>query len=252
MPVLGDPSDRTTTVYARAADDQGSGTTTATDDGDTDGASGDENDVAGTDTPESGDAVAATIAHRVERGDTLIAIGAQYGVDWQLIAQLNQITDPNVIGVGRVLQVPNPDATGEVTLPAQTTDLEALFDSWAESTGVPTELLQAVAWYESEWDPTLLGPAGELGIGQLLPEVHTFVERDLAQRTLDPSVPADSVEAMARYLGWLLTETQGDTSATLAAYHQGLLSQRNIGWNDDTIAYIAAVVSLRPQFVDRA
>lgn len=197
----------------------------------------------------------ASIAHRIAPGDTLIAIGAQYGVDWQQIASINNIADPNLIAAGRILQIPDPDAVSLVTISTVEEDaaaeLDGIFDAWAAQTEVPVELLKAVAWQESRWDPGAVGLQGEVGIGQLLPEIHRFVETDLSARPLDATDPADSVEAMARYLGWLLGETQGDTSATLASYHQGLVSQRNIGWDDSTIQYIASVVAIRPEFVDR-
>lgn len=199
--------------------------------------------------------VAASLVHRIVPGDTLIGIGANYGVDWRQIASINNISDPNVIAAGRILQIPNPEAVALVTLAsvddALATELDAVFDSWAAQTDVPLELLKAVAWHESRWDPQLVGLQGEIGIGQLLPEIHAFVENDLSKRPLDAASPADSVEAMARYLGWLLAETQGDTSATLASYHQGLTSQRNIGWNGETIQYISEVIAIRPEFVAR-
>lgn len=197
----------------------------------------------------------ASIAHRIAPGETLTAIGARYGVDWREIASINNIPDPDLIAAGRILQIPDADAVALVTISSidavTVADLDPVFDSWAAQAEVPVELLKAVAWQESRWDVGAVGLQGEIGIGQLLPEIHAFVESDLAERPLDPADPADSVEAMARYLGWLLSETQGDTSATLASYHQGLVSQRNIGWNDDTVRYIASVVAFRPEFVDR-
>lgn len=42
----------------------------------------------------------------VQPGDTLSGIGAELGVDWREIAQLNGIADPELIYVGQVLKVP--------------------------------------------------------------------------------------------------------------------------------------------------
>ena len=53
--------------------------------------------------------------HRVKRGETLIGIALEYGVDWRELAAWNQITNPNRIEVGQVLNVRAP-----APAPAQT------------------------------------------------------------------------------------------------------------------------------------
>ncbi|MDR7301454.1 GH25 family lysozyme [Haloactinomyces albus] len=42
----------------------------------------------------------------VQPGDTLSGIGARFGVDWRTIADVNAITDPDLIYVGEVLTIP--------------------------------------------------------------------------------------------------------------------------------------------------
>jgi LysM repeat protein len=44
--------------------------------------------------------------YTVVSGDTLSAIGARFGVDYHVIAQVNGITDPNKIYAGQVLRIP--------------------------------------------------------------------------------------------------------------------------------------------------
>lgn len=44
----------------------------------------------------------------VQRGDTLGAIAKQYGVDYQAIAQVNDLANPNLIHPGQVLTIPAP------------------------------------------------------------------------------------------------------------------------------------------------
>lgn len=44
--------------------------------------------------------------YEVQPGDTLPGIGARLGVDWQEIARLNGVTDPDLIYVGEVLRIP--------------------------------------------------------------------------------------------------------------------------------------------------
>jgi LysM repeat protein len=54
-------------------------------------------------TPE---ATAAGATYKVKSGDTLSSIAADHGTTWQVIAQLNKITDPSKLRVGQVLQLP--------------------------------------------------------------------------------------------------------------------------------------------------
>ena len=46
--------------------------------------------------------------YRVRRGDTLVGIALEHGVDWRELSQWNQIDNPNLIDVGQVLRVREP------------------------------------------------------------------------------------------------------------------------------------------------
>jgi lipoprotein NlpD len=46
--------------------------------------------------------------HTVKRGETLVGIALQYGLDYRELAAWNNITNPNVISVGQVLMVAAP------------------------------------------------------------------------------------------------------------------------------------------------
>jgi LysM repeat protein len=59
----------------------------------------------------------------VQAGDTLSLIALRYGLDWLVVAQVNGITNTEVIEVGQVIRLPGVDATSAVTtiaLPAAT------------------------------------------------------------------------------------------------------------------------------------
>ncbi|MBM3375803.1 MAG: LysM peptidoglycan-binding domain-containing protein [Betaproteobacteria bacterium] len=43
--------------------------------------------------------------YRVKRGDTLIGIALEHGVDWRELAASNDISNPNIIEVGRLLRI---------------------------------------------------------------------------------------------------------------------------------------------------
>ena len=44
--------------------------------------------------------------HKVRRGESLQEIGKRYGIEWQTLAALNQISNPNLIYAGQMLTVP--------------------------------------------------------------------------------------------------------------------------------------------------
>jgi LysM repeat protein len=51
--------------------------------------------------------------YEVQRGDTLTAIAATYGLPIETIMAANGITDQNNIQVGQILQLPSPDIVPE-------------------------------------------------------------------------------------------------------------------------------------------
>src|SRR5512139_288878 len=46
--------------------------------------------------------------HTIKRGETLVGIALQYGLDYRELAAWNGITNPNVISVGQVLVLAAP------------------------------------------------------------------------------------------------------------------------------------------------
>jgi len=63
--------------------------------------------------------------HTVKRGETLVGIALQYGLDYRELAAWNNITNPNVLSVGQVLVVAAPAGTKPlaVATPLGTTPL---------------------------------------------------------------------------------------------------------------------------------
>lgn len=66
--------------------------------------------------------VASQTTHTVKANEGLGSIARSYGVNWQAIAQANNIADPNTIFVGQVLVIPNPTAAppADYSAPAPT------------------------------------------------------------------------------------------------------------------------------------
>lgn len=51
-------------------------------------------------------ASAAPTTYKVKRGDTLSAIALKFGTTWQVLAEINHISDPGRLRVGQVLELP--------------------------------------------------------------------------------------------------------------------------------------------------
>jgi soluble lytic murein transglycosylase-like protein len=77
--------------------------------------------------------------------------------------------------------------------------------------GVAPELLAAVAWTESGFQPEAVSPAGAMGLMQLMPGTA-------AALGVDPMDPAQAIDGAARYLRQALDQF-GDVA--LAAYNAG-------------------------------
>ena len=60
----------------------------------------------------SGGAEAAPATYTVQRGDTLSRIGERFGVDWRILAQVNGLSDPDLIRPGQRLQLGAADSGG--------------------------------------------------------------------------------------------------------------------------------------------
>jgi lipoprotein NlpD len=58
--------------------------------------------------------------HTVKRGETLVGIALQYGLDYRELAAWNNITNPNVLGVGQVLLVGPPAGAKPLAAPVTT------------------------------------------------------------------------------------------------------------------------------------
>ncbi|MGI9606791.1 MAG: LysM peptidoglycan-binding domain-containing protein [Acidimicrobiales bacterium] len=184
--------------------------------------------------------------YRIESGDTLSALATRFGTSVQALVDLNAIANPDLIFAGQVLRL--NDGTSEQTVAFGIEGFDTTpFASTAAAVDLEPELLQAVAWVASGWDAA--AAIDGVGIGQLDPAVHDFVERELVGRELDTADTDDGVEAMGNYLAWLFAQAGGETSSALAAYYEDLLTARNIGWSQETLDFVDQVRTARRQFV---
>jgi LysM repeat protein len=71
----------------------------------------------------------APTTHTVAPGENLYRVGLRYGVSWSVLAQHNNITNPNSIRVGQVLRIPGTEAIPVSTPALETTYVVRLGDN---------------------------------------------------------------------------------------------------------------------------
>lgn len=187
--------------------------------------------------------------HTVAVGDTFWAVAGRYGVDIDLLISHNGLAADSVLRPGDVLAIPGDPSTLPRDLrnsPAKMA-LMPVFDRWASEYDVPPDLLKALTWFESGWDNTQVSSANALGIGQILPITARFVSENLLGEELDPSDPEDNIRLAARYLRYLLDNTD-DVGLAVASYYQGLTATRRHGVYRSSVFYVEGILALRSQF----
>ena len=88
----------------------------------------------------------------------------------------------------------------------------------AEATGVSASLIAAIAWQETNFDPSKVGKLGERGIGQFLPGAAQDVGIDY--QALINSVDLQFL-GIGRYLKQNLDRFNGDLLTAVRAYNAG-------------------------------
>lgn len=125
--------------------------------------------------------------------------------------------------IERVERLPEPERPAEPRAAAaqpaqrQPEDPRMLVTEAALRHGLPPEIVHAVAWTESAYQPHAVSPKGALGVMQLMPQTA-------AQLGADPRDMRQNIEAGARLLRELLLKYQNTPNPVrraLAAYNAG-------------------------------
>lgn len=103
-------------------------------------------------------------------------------------------------------------AAASMAVPAE---YRGLIQEAANKYQVDPNLVAAVIWQESKFNPRAQSPAGAQGLGQLMPATA----RGLG--VTDPFDPAQNIEAATRFLAYNLERYQGNLEKAVAAYNAG-------------------------------
>jgi soluble lytic murein transglycosylase-like protein len=189
--------------------------------------------------------------YKVRAGDTLSAIAARQETSVSALLKLNDLSMKSVLRVDQKLQIPPRNLSAlPIRLSSNPTRLAVRKHAaiWAKRNGISRDLLEAMMWHESGFDQTKVSSTGAIGVGQIMPNTGTFIERELIGQDLNPYEMPHNVRMSARYLRYLLKVTGGDSTRALYAYYQGIGSIQARGVYPETRQYARNIQSLRKRF----
>ena len=202
----------------------------------------------------------------VSLGQTLSSIASRYHVTVAALLAANHLANPNRVLAGSRLVIPAspsaasspgmqllsysvPASTGAATggLPAgllahpDRLALQPAFAAAASRYGVPVALLEAMCWWESGWQASVVSKTGAVGVCQIEPATATFVNQYLVSPPLNAKVATQNIALGAAYLGDLLRASGGNVGLALAGYYQGLAAVRVFGMLPATATYVQGI-----------
>lgn len=211
---------------------------------------------AGSTSASNGGSPAVSTTYTVKPGDNLIGIAARFGFSPATLAFINGLPNQDLVWSGTTLQIPAASSSARggggsrvvTTLQGQGRYwLSSSMQRWAGEYGVPVDLLSAMTYLESGWQPAVVSSTGAIGIGQLMPDTIAYMQRRIGI-SLDPYNADDNTRMSAAFLRILLDETGWNPSLALGAYYQGLNAVRTHGFYEGTQTYVNVVLALRPAF----
>ena len=137
---------------------------------------------------------------------------------------------------------PEPESA-QVLMPtdAEMRRYAAIIRGASRSHGVEGELVHAMIWAESSFNPNAVSPAGASGLMQLMPETARSYG---VSNVFDPE---QNIRAGVKIMGQLLAQFDGDMELALAAYNAGpnavIRAGNRIPPQRETEAYVPKVIA---------
>ena len=122
----------------------------------------------------------------------------------------------------------------------------------ASEHGLDVDLINAVIWVESRFDPDAKSPAGARGLMQLMPATAAALAKQMGERSPHAYDPEFNVRAGALYLAEMI-EKFGEERYAVAAYHAGPGNvkrwlEAGQAFPDYSETYVAKVMDARSRF----
>jgi len=193
--------------------------------------------------------------YTVRTGDTLTAVADLHGIALEDLLAAHDLDLSDSLTPGDVLEIP-PIPVEDHAWPERlvadpvTAQQAPLFDRWAEEYGVPTTLLQSLAWTISSWDNASANGDGDMGIGRIDPDLLAWINDELIEgdTPVDPRSPEGNIHLMAAHVGHLLDVTGGDHANAVATYYLDRTEPSDATWDLRLRAFVTGVLGRVPDF----
>ena len=104
-------------------------------------------------------------------------------------------------------------------------DIQLLVDIIAERHNVPKDLAHAIVSLESNYDPTVTGKLGEIGLGQI--RCRTAKSEGFTGKCTELYKPEVNLEYSMAYLRYALDRTNNDICKAASFYSSGQIPRSN-------------------------
>jgi len=152
--------------------------------------------------------------YHVSWGDTLSGIAYSYGTTVTILANHNQIANPNFILAGQRICIPGTAAEPINFVPSVgETDYVSLARQYATEFGISPDLFVRQINQESGFNPNAISWAGAIGIAQFMPATA-------AGLGVNPYDPVDALRGSASLMASYVNQ-YGSYAKALAAYNAG-------------------------------
>jgi soluble lytic murein transglycosylase-like protein len=142
-----------------------------------------------------------------------------------------------------------PSAPVQLPTDADMRRYAAIIRGACRGNGVEGELVHAMIWAESSFNPNAVSPAGASGLMQLMPETARSVG---VGNVFDPE---ENIRAGVKIMGRLLVQFDGDLELALAAYNAGpnavIRAGNRIPPHPETEAYVPKVLKYYRRLQER-